>query len=253
MEIITFLKAYVGKSYSVFTSLCSIAGFVALFVKNETACIIALSVFCLCLLLLLYSVFLALRKLIIDHSDHEYRGISSFYTFECKDGRNSTFEVYRLIQCKRPFLTSIKYNFKWSGTIQPSITSSTQKIRNISHTEDKESWDEAEIIFNHPLRYNESTVVHVMTTNDDYDGHAKPWLSCKLERPIEMMVYRILLPYKPEGYNQSAVFERKKIGTQIDGEYQYIESIPFNNGNKQYSHCVVNPEPGYIYRLRWEK
>lgn len=95
--------------------------------------------------------------------------------------------------------------------------------------------------------------MNIKTENDDFDGKAKPWLSCKLESPIEMMVYRILLPYKPSNYNLNAVFERKKIDAQIDGDYDYIESVPFNSGNKQYSYCIVNPEPGYIYRLRWEK
>lgn len=59
--------------------------------------------------------------------------------------------------------------------------------------------------------------------------------------------------YKPNEYNRNATFERKKIDAQIDCEYEHIESVPFNSGNKHYSYCIVNPEPGYIYRLRWEK
>ena len=68
-----------------------------------------------------------------------------------------------------------------------------------------------------------------------------------------MMLFRIMLSYKPDGYNKSAIFERKKIDTEIDGEYEYLESVEFNEGNKLYSFCKINPEPGYIYRLRWEK
>lgn len=251
--IITFFRTYVSKWYTSLTSLCSITGFVALFVKDETACIIALSIFCVCLLGLLYAIYRGINKLILESSEKEYRSISSFYTFECTDGQNSTFEVYRLIQCKRLFLTEISYNFKWSGTKKPTITSNAQNIRNVSHNGDKEKWDDALIQFKRPLRYNECTVVNIKTENDDFDGKAKPWLSCKLESPIEMMVYRILLPYKPSNYNVNAVFERKKIGAQIDGDYDYIGNVPFNSANKQYSYCIVNPEPGYIYRLRWEK
>lgn len=253
MGIITFFKTYVSTPYTVLTSFCSIAGFIVLFVKNETACIVALSVFCLCLLALFFVIYRGINKLILESSEKEYRSISSFYTFECIDGQRSTFDVYRLIQCKRLFLKEISYNFKWSGTRMPEITSNTHSIKNVSHNADKEKWDDASIIFNRPLRYNESTVINIKTTNDDFDGQAKPWLSCKLESPIEMMVYRVLLPYKPNEYNSNATFERKKIDTQIDGEYEHIESVPFNSGNKQYSYCIVNPEPGYIYRLRWEK
>ena len=153
-----------------------------------------------------------------------------FIHFECKDGQNSTFEVYRLIQCKRLFLTEISYNFKWSGTKRPTITSNAQKIRKVSHNGDKEKWDDALILFNRPLRYNECTVVNIKTENDDFDGKAKPWLSCKLESPIEMMVYRILLPYKPSNYNLNAVFERKKIDALIDWVYDYFVSVAFNSG-----------------------
>ena len=253
MNIIELFRVYVSKTYSWLTSLCSISGFVALFVKNETACIISLCFFCICLLIILYSIFRAINKLTFEHSDEEYRGISSFYTFECTDGKISYFEVYRLIQCKRTFLTSINYDFKWTGTKKPELTSNTQLIKDIKYNNDKSEWDKATIMFNHPLKYNESTVVHVKTKNDDYDNQAKPYLSCKLRYPIEMMVYRILLPYKPDDYNKNAIFERKKIDRQIDGDFEYIESIPFNKGNKQYFHCAINPEPGYIYRLRWEK
>ncbi len=68
-----------------------------------------------------------------------------------------------------------------------------------------------------------------------------------------MMLFRVMLPNKPDGYSETAIFERKKLDVEIDGDYEYIESVEFNQGNKLYSHCVVNPEPGYIYRLRWEK
>ena len=62
-----------------------------------------------------------------------------------------------------------------------------------------------------------------------------------------------MLSYKPDGFNESAVFERKKIDTEVDGDFEYLESVEFNTGNKQYRFCKVNPEPGYVYRLRWKK
>lgn len=43
------------------------------------------------------------------------------------------------------------------------------------------------------------------------------------------------------------------IDMDVDGDFEYIESVAFDEGNKVYSFSIVNPEPGYIYRLRWEK
>ena len=126
-------------------------------------------------------------------------------------------------------------------------------LLHIHHNEDKNKWDGACIKFRRPLRDNECTVVNVKTENDDFDGAAKPWISCNLETPIEMMLFRVMLSYKPDGYNVPAIFERKKVDTEIDGEYEYLESVEFNAGNKLYSFCKITPEPGYIYRLRWEK
>lgn len=253
MKVYTFLKAYIGPAFTCFASLCSIAGIMLLFINNKTACIIALAIFSIGLCVLIFGILRAINKLILDNSDKEYKSISSFYVYQSNDGRKSTFEVYRLIQCKRLFLTEIPYKFKWSGTKQPILTSSTQMIDDVHYNEDKNKWDGASIKFVKPLRYNECTVVNVKTENDDFDGAAKPWISCNLETPIEMMLFRVMLSYKPDNYDSPAVFERKRIDSEIDGDFEYLESVDFNGGNKQYSYCSVNPEPGYIYRLRWIK
>lgn len=253
MNIYNFLKAYIGPVYTGFASLCSIGGLILMFINNKTACIIALVIFCIGLMVLVYGIMRAINRIILDNSSKEYRRISSFYVYQSNDGRTSTFEVYRLIQCKRLFLTKIPYNFKWTGTKQPVLTSNAQTIENVCHDPDANKWDEAYLRFRRPLRYNECTVINLKTDNDDFDGTAKPWISCKLEEPIEMMLFRVMLSYKPAEYNSRAVFERKKIDTEIDGTYEYIESVEFNAGNKLYSFCKVNPEPGYIYRLRWDK
>ena len=253
MKVYNFLKTYIGPVYAGLASLCSIVGLAMLFVNSKTACIVALSVFCAGLAIIVIGILRAINKLVLNNSEKEYRGISSFYSYQSNDGRKSTFETYRLIQCKRLFLTEISYKFKWSGTRQPVLTSNAQTIETVRHDEDKNKWDGARIKFGKPLRYNECTVVHVKADNDDFDGAAKPWISCNLEAPIEMMLFRIMLSYKPGDYKEPAVFERKKIDTEIDGDFEYIESVEFNTGNKLYSFCKTDPEPGYIYRLRWEK
>lgn len=252
-NIYSFIKAYIGPTYTFFASLCSIVSIVLLFVKNEKACIIALFVVCVGLGIIVYRILKAINKVLHDNSKEEYKRISSFYVYQTNDGRMATFETFRLIQCKRLFLTQIPYHFKWTGERMPKLTSNTQTIEDVKENSDKNKWDGATIKFKHPLTYNECAVVNVKAETDDYEGVSKPWISSKLESPIEMMLFRVMLSNKPDGYNEPAIFERKQIGVEIDGGYQYIESVEFNQGNKLYSHCVVNPEPGYIYRLKWKK
>ena len=254
-KVYNFLNAYIGPVFMGLSYLCSILGVILLFVNNKLACIIALIVFCVGFIFIIYGIMKAINKMVLENSDKEYKSIATALVYQTTspDGRKSTLETYRMIQCKRLFLTEIHFNFKWTGTKQPQLSSNAQIIENVHHDEDGNKWDDAIVKFTKPLRYNECTVINIKTENDDFDDTAQPWLSCKLSAPIEMLVFRILLSHKPDNYADPAVFERKKIDADIDGDYKYIERIEFDQKNKQYSFSKVNPEPGFIYRLKWEK
>ncbi len=253
MKIYNFLKTYVGATFTGLASICSIVGLVLMFINNQLACIIALSVFCLGFIVLLYGILKAINKTILENSEKEYKSISTSYVFYSKDGRKSTLDTFRMIQCKRLFLSGIRFSFKWTGSKMSRLSSDIQTIDNVSHNDDVNKWDEAVLKFIKPLRYNECTVMHIKSENDDVDGIAKPWLSSKLESPIDMINYCVMLAYKPDGYNKPAMFERKKIDTEVDGDFEQLESVEFDSGNKLYRYCKVSPEPGFVYRLRWEK
>ena len=247
------LRTFIAPYFAFAASVCSILGLVIVVLSNQEATIIALIALCLFLLIILVGIILAIEKMIHQNYGKDYKGISSFYVYQTDDGIKSTFETFRLIQCKRMFLSQIVYKFKWSGTIMPRIFSNSQMIENIVHHDDAQQWDSAVLKFKKPLTYNESTVLHVKTENDDHDGTAKPYIYCKLESPIDIMQFRVLLAYKPAGYCEKAIFERKLISQEIDAEFEYLDSIEFNSLYKQYYHVVVDPAPGYIYRLRWKK
>lgn len=245
----TFIRPY----FAFAASVCSIIGLIIVVLSDKNATIIALATLCLSIILILIGIILAIDKMLDQNYGKEYKGISSFYVYQTDDGIKSTFEIFRLIQCKRMFLSQIEYKFKWTGSLMPKIWSNSQVIDNVVHHDDSKQWDSAILKFKKPLTYNESTVVHVKTENDDHDGMAKPFIYCRLESPIDIMQFRVLLAYKPEGYAEKAVFERKLISQEIDSDYEYIESVDFNCLYKQYYHVVVDPSPGYIYRLRWVK
>lgn len=253
MWLRNFLRTYVGPAITIFASICSIASLALLFVNHVWTGIVALVVFCLGLIVLLCRILHGINQLVCDNSEEEYKKISSTFIYQSSDGVKSTFEVSRSIQCKRVFLTEIPYSFKWTGSTKPKIESRIHSLVNISHNQDKNCWDNAVVRFNHPLRYNECTVINVKIETDDVDGSAKPWISSRLDSPIEMLTYRILLAYKDCNFNSPAVFERKMISSQIDRDYEVIGSVPFDKEHKSYYYCYTNPEPGYIYRIRWEK
>ena len=134
------------------------------------------------------------------------------------------------------------------------MSSNNQIINQLPPNHDKDKWDTAIIKFKRPLMYNESTVVHIKTENDDNDGSAKPWLKCFVSSSIEILQFRVMLGYKPNNYKKTAVFERcKKDSDTGDNNYEFICNVPFENKYKQYFYIHINPTPGYMYRLRWEK
>lgn len=248
-----FLRTYIGSAFTFIASVCSIVSLGLMFIGDKNSVIIALTTLVLGLMVIVVRILVGINRIIHVDSAEDYKRISSLYVYESANGVNSTFEVFRTIQCKRMFLSSIPYNFKWTGSIIPKISSLAQEISPLVQSNSKNEWDTLLIKFSSPLRYNQCAVVNVKTENDDSDGTAKPWISSRLDSPIEMMSYRVLLSYKPDGYNKPAYFERKKIDTQIDGDYEHVDSVPFNSNHKSYIYTVVNPEAGYIYRLRWEK
>lgn len=106
--------------------------------------------FCLFLLIILTGVLLGIARMLHQNYGKDYKGISSFYVYQTDDGIKSTFETFRLIQCKRIFLSQIEYRFKWSGTIMPRIFSNSQRIENIKHYSDAQQWDSAILRFFKP-------------------------------------------------------------------------------------------------------
>lgn len=123
-----YLKKYIYPWFVDAASLASIIGLIIAFASNNNAISIALFTFCLVLIILLIAGLFAINKIIIRNYPAEYKKVSSFYIFQCDDGIHSTFETYRLIQCKRPLLTELNYRYRWSGSISPKISSENQLI-----------------------------------------------------------------------------------------------------------------------------
>ena len=166
--------------------ISSIVGLIIVFLSDKNAVIVSLVTFCFVLIVILVGVGITLHRLLKQNFPEPYERISSFYEFRSDDGQKSVFEVYRLIQSKRALLTHIEYKFKWSGTKPPTIFSNSQILGDPVFSKDPNVWDKCDIHFKSPLTYNESTVVHIRTENDDYDGKASPYISTRLDSPINL-------------------------------------------------------------------
>ena len=248
-----FLRLF-NPIFTILASIASIVGLIITIFSSQYAVYIALSSIIISLILILWGFYSILNRFLKHNYPDQYHRISTFVVFKCDDGINSIFESYRLIQCKVPVLTGIEYKYKWSGNIPPKMMSKNQIIEKKEHNYRKDEWDKAFIKFNRPLMYNESTVVHLKTENYDEDGSAKPWLECMITSPVEIIQFRVMLGYKPRNYSKSAIIERRKIGNNISSsEYEMITHVDFDTKYKQYVYMLLNPEPGYKYRLHWEK
>ena len=111
----------------------------------------------------------------------------------------------------------------------------------------------AVIVFLIALFYNEPAVVHFHADMDDVDGVAQPHLDVKIEEPISVVNFHVILAYKNKDFSEQAVFKRKLINSAIPTDYIVLETIPFNVQSKSYEYVLTNPEVGYFYRLEWVK
>ena len=81
----------------------------------------------------------------------------------------------------------------------------------------------------------------------------QPHLDVKVEEPISVVDFRVILAYKDSNFSERAQFMRKPINSGIPTDYQILETVSFNTYSKSYEYVLTNPEVGYFYRLEWIK
>ncbi len=232
-------------------ALASIIGVTVIILKKEWAIYIALSFFCLMLLIFTLSLIYTLFK-IISVGDNEFESISTFVKYETSDSNKIVYETYRLIQSKKPILTEFLFSFKWSGTHMPVVTSNLQKVKNVIDDKDPTKYDKAILQFQKPLYYNKNEVIHFKAELDDADRQSDTYVANRIIQEVDIIHYRIILKYKQNDYDKNAILERQKLNS-IGHNYQKIKEIPFDNTTKSYEFHLLKPEIGYNYRIIWER
>lgn len=250
-DIFIFTGYFNAKVFLYIASFASIFGVATFFIEKSWAVISALIFFCIMLLAFTLSLIYTLFR-VLAVRNREYESKSTFIKYEALTKTNSFYETYKLIQSKKPLLSEIDYNFKWTGTILPIISSNLQDVINVVDLQDSEKYDKAILKLKTPLYFNQSQILHFRAELNDTDLRANPWVSNRIIQNVEIIHYRIILKYKTHNYNKNAFVERIKTNS-ISRQFEVIQEIPFDNLTRSYEYHLLYPTLGFTYRIRWEK
>jgi len=238
-----------SKPFYFLASLASLVGFSIIFIGDKDKVLWSFIFFNFLLLILIGTLVYTILKL-LNNSTSDFESKSTFIKYETLDGNKIFYDVYKLIQCKRPILSEYEFNFKWTGTCLPIVTSELQKVENVLNDKDPSNYDKAILKFKAPLTLNESCVVNFKAELDDTDKQSETNISNRILRPVDIIHCRIILRHKENSEN--AILERRKINSVSQG-FEKIKEIAFDTTSKSYEYPLLNPELGYIYRITWKR
>lgn len=244
----------IEKPLAAIGSICSIAAAtVMLCVKDSTFRWIALLLFSISLIVFLVALIRVLNRYLDDEKYDKYKCITSFISYTTDDDENIVFDLYKVIQVKCAMLKFFDVGYKWSGKKDAHYSSTLQNVEFTQKNPDSNSYDTARLKLKKPALYNEATVIHLRQELNDVEKASIPKVEIKVEYPIDSIQTTISLGYKDSSYNKTAKIERRLITSEVCSNFESIDSVPFDKVHKQYTHTFVNPEPGYYYRIIWER
>lgn len=251
-----FRKIYllIEKPLVVVSSFASILSIVLLCFNNLLASFIAVCCLCIGLAILLYALLQAIFKYTKQANVSEVRRIATFIDYKTLNAEIIEFQTYRVIQVKTPVLKSYDIAYCWTGDRPATATSDLQDFRVLaSNADDPRGYTKARLTLNTPKLYNETAVFHYRVNANDSDHMSKTKVELKIDEPIEFVSVNISLGYKPDNYAVAAKVERSKIRHNEPPAYEEIDLIPFDATLKEYTYSLHHPEPGYFYRISWQR
>lgn len=243
----------IEKPFVIISSLCSISSIIAICFNNLIATVIAISALCISLLCLLIAIIRVLNRFLENNQTGDHKCISSFVKYQTNDKENIEFESYKLIQVKCCVMHYFDIGYKWTGNTALYIDSDLQDPEKVKVKTDDNEYDKAVLKLRKPALYNETTVIHFKTKMNDASLSSEPKVEIYVRYPIEFIKINILLGYKEDHFNKPAKVERIRMGTITPPKYELLGSVPFDQKSKQYEKCFINPDPGYFYKISWER
>ena len=246
----------IEKPFIIISSLASIISVVLLCFNNLIASFIAVCCLCVALGVFTWALVNAIFKYTKQVNKTDYRRIATF--IEYKTNTNNAeiieFQSYRIVQVKTPILKSIEVIYKWSGNGNSEITSDLQTIENIiRNIETPRGYTKAILTLQQPKLYNETAVFHHKITAHDADHSSDTKVEMKIDEPIDLVRVNISLGYKPDNYRGTARVERSAITHDAPPVYEHVELIPFDPILKEFTYTLKYPDPGYFYKISWDR
>lgn len=246
-----FLQAIIWPNFTLIAGISSVTGLVVLFLNENWAIYVALSCIILSLVILLIALIHVLLKFIEKNNNKPFDKKSTFFKYSTLNGKDYSFEVYRLIQSKAPILTEVCLNYVSTG----KINNYTSKLQDIEYIEPQHDGEWGKIILNlkKPLVFNQTGVFHYkIETMDNYE-EIKPFINTRVNEDIDLIHYRIVLSHKPDDYEEEAKIYKRKFGTDVESKEKLWKKIPFDPKTRSYEFHLTEAIPGYEYIIRWER
>lgn len=179
--------------------------------------------------------------------------LSAFVRWATPDGKNITYELFRHIQIKRPCLGFFEHKFMWTGTQIPRCESDIQEIGSIDSIKG-ENTKSVKLKFKKAKVYNDVEVIHIRMKIDDSDNKSSPFIQQVVKSPISLICFKVELLHADQAYfGKQAVLSRKDDSKGLHATDEVIDSYPFDPSTKSFSCNVNDPEPGYAYRVSWDR
>ncbi|MBK5008551.1 hypothetical protein IAE33_000411 [Pseudomonas sp. S60] len=182
-----------------------------------------------------------------------FSALSAFVRYASTDGKNITYEVFRHIQIKRPCLSYIEHKFNWTGSTPPTCESDLQEIGSVDSIKG-ENTKSVKLKFKRAKIYNDVEVIHLKMAMDDSDKKSEPFLQQSVLSPVSVISFRVDLLYADTKYfGNKATLSRRETEKGHRATDEILGQYSFDATTKSYYCNVTEPEPGYTYKLSWDR
>lgn len=234
--------------FQIVAGLASIAGWLFMLCSNETNRLIALILFCICLLAICISLIAGIFYYVRTNNPAPYLIDAVYAKIVYTAPTEGSYEFFKTLQNKRVFMSEFTQKLNWTGSGLKNVQSPLSY--SIDHKDEPYHMHTFVVKFKRPLVFNQVTTIHLNMDLEDLHNTCEPWLGQDIKQPTHLLYFSVILKYKPEEYTKSAVITKSLIGSPSAKEM--VASVPFEQKTKSYTY-VLEPEMGYSYRIEWEK
>lgn len=214
---------------------------------------VALALVLLTVLFIFFQIFRIVRNQLGNQHPSGFLPLSCFARYVTSDGSNVVYEVFRHLQIKSPCTGNFTHKFYWSGSKLPKIESDIQEVGKIISVPG-ETTSSIKLKFKKAKIYNDVEVIHLKMNLDDSDKKSGTFLEQKVKAPITFIAFKVELLHAQASYfGKQATLSRRDLEKGDRAAVEELEKYPFDANSKSFSCNLTNPEPGYAYRLEWNR